>query len=41
MLVQLTIAVGGKGLVNPELAAWLPGMVFLAIGGILLARVRT
>jgi lipopolysaccharide export system permease protein len=41
MLVQLTQAVGGKGLVNPELAAWLPGMLFLAVGGALLARVRT
>jgi lipopolysaccharide export system permease protein len=41
MLVQLTQAVGGKGLVNPELAAWLPGILFLAVGGALLARVRT
>ncbi|HEV8411586.1 MAG TPA: LptF/LptG family permease [Gemmatimonadaceae bacterium] len=41
MLVQLTQAVGGKGLVNPELAAWLPGILFLIVGGALLARVRT
>ncbi|MFI5244780.1 MAG: LptF/LptG family permease [Gemmatimonadales bacterium] len=41
MLVQLTQAIGGKGLVNPELAAWLPGLLFLAVGGVLLARVRT
>jgi lipopolysaccharide export system permease protein len=41
MLVQLTQAVGGKGIVNPELAAWLPGILFLAVGGALLARVRT
>ena len=41
MLVQLTQAIGGKGLVNPELAAWLPGMLFLAVGAALLARVRT
>jgi lipopolysaccharide export system permease protein len=41
MLVQLTQAVGGKGLVNPELAAWLPGILFLTVGGALLARVRT
>jgi lipopolysaccharide export system permease protein len=41
MLVQLTQAVGGKGLVNPELAAWLPGILFLAVGAVLLARVRT
>jgi lipopolysaccharide export system permease protein len=41
MLVQLTIAIGGKGIVNPELAAWLPGILFLAVGAALLARVRT
>jgi lipopolysaccharide export system permease protein len=41
MLVQLTIAVGAKGIVNPELAAWLPGILFLAVGAALLARVRT
>lgn len=41
MLVQLTQAIGGKGLVNPELAAWLPGILFLAVGAALLARVRT
>jgi lipopolysaccharide export system permease protein len=41
MLVQLTQAVGSKGLVNPELAAWLPGILFLAVGAALLARVRT
>lgn len=41
MLVQLTQAVGGKGIVNPELAAWLPGILFLAVGAALLARVRT
>jgi lipopolysaccharide export system permease protein len=41
MLIQLTQAIGNKGLVNPELAAWLPGMLFLAVGAVLLARVRT
>jgi lipopolysaccharide export system permease protein len=41
MLVQLTQAIGGKGLVNPELAAWLPGILFLVVGAALLARVRT
>jgi lipopolysaccharide export system permease protein len=41
MLVQLTQAVGGKGIVTPELAAWLPGILFLAVGAALLARVRT
>jgi lipopolysaccharide export system permease protein len=41
MLVQLTQAIGDKGIVLPELAAWLPGMLFGVMGGVLLARVRT
>jgi len=41
MLVQLTQAIGDKGIVLPELAAWLPGMLFAVMGGVLLARVRT
>ncbi len=41
MLVQLTQAIGSKGLVPPNLAAWLPGIVFGAVGIGLLARVRT
>lgn len=41
MLVQLTKAVGGTGLMSPELAAWIPSMVFGAAGIVLLARVRT
>jgi lipopolysaccharide export system permease protein len=41
MLVQLTKAVGGKGLVSPELAAWIPSIVFGVTGVYLLARVRT
>lgn len=41
MLVQLTKAIGGKGLLTPELAAWIPSMVFGAAGLVLLARVRT
>ena len=41
MLVQLTQAVGDKGIVNPELAAWLPGILFGVVGGVLLARVRS
>ena len=41
MLIQLTKAIGGKGLVPPELAAWLPSMIFGAIGLVLFARVRT
>ncbi len=41
VLIQLTKAIGGKGLVDPELAAWLPNLMvgILALG--LLARVRT
>lgn len=41
ILVQLTKAIGGKALIPPDLAAWLPNMVFGAIGVVLLARVRT
>jgi lipopolysaccharide export system permease protein len=41
MLVQLTQAIGSKGLVPPNLAAWLPGIVFGTVGIVLLAKVRT
>jgi lipopolysaccharide export system permease protein len=41
MLVQLTKAVGGTGLMHPELAAWIPSMAFGFAGLVLLARVRT
>ena len=41
MLLQLTQAIGDKGIVQPELAAWLPGILFGLIGAVLLARVRT
>jgi len=41
MLVQLTQAIGAKGMVPPNLAAWLPGIVFGAVGVMLLSRVRT
>ena len=41
MLIQLTKAVGGKGLISPEIAAWMPNTVFAVIGLIMLARVRT
>jgi len=40
-LIQLTKAVGGKGLLPPELAAWIPNIVFAILGGVLFARVRT
>lgn len=41
MMVQLTKAVGGKGLMPPDLAAWVPSMIFAVLGVVLLARVRT
>jgi hypothetical protein len=41
MLIQLTKAIGGKGLIPPDMAAWIPSMIFGALGVVLLARVRT
>ena len=41
MLIQMTKAIGGKGLMPPELAAWLPSLLFGTIGLILFVRVRT
>ena len=41
MLVQLTKAIGGKGLLPPDLAAWIPSAIFGALGIVLLSRVRT
>jgi lipopolysaccharide export system permease protein len=41
LMIQLTRAIGGKGVIPPDLAAWIPGAVFAFIGLILLARVRT
>jgi len=41
MLIQLTKAIGGKGLIPPELAAWLPSILFGVIGLALFSRVRT
>lgn len=41
MMIQLTKAVGGKGLIDPDLAAWIPNAVFAVVGLFLLARVRT
>jgi lipopolysaccharide export system permease protein len=41
ILIQLTKAVGGKGLIQPELAAWIPSALFGVVGLILLARTRT
>ena len=41
MLVQLTKAIGSKGLMPADLAAWVPSMLFGVLGIILLGRVRT
>lgn len=41
LLIQLTRAIGGKGVMPPTLAAWLPGILFAVLSVILLARVRT
>jgi lipopolysaccharide export system permease protein len=41
MLIQLTKAIGGKGLIPPDLAAWVPGVIFGSIGLVLMVRVRT
>lgn len=41
IMIQLTKAVGGKGVMSPEVAAWVPNMFFGVLGLIMLARVRT
>lgn len=41
MLIQLTKAFGAKGFMSPELAAWMPSIVFTVAGLILMKRVRT
>jgi len=41
LMTQIMKAVGSGGLIEPTLAAWLPNMVFLLAGLVLLARVRT
>ncbi|HKO16911.1 MAG TPA: LptF/LptG family permease [Gemmatimonadaceae bacterium] len=41
MMIQLTKAIGGKGLIPPDLAAWVPSAIFGTIGLVLMARVRT
>jgi hypothetical protein len=32
LMIQLTRAIGGKGVIPPDLAAWIPGAVFALIG---------
>ncbi|MGQ0643451.1 MAG: LptF/LptG family permease [Gemmatimonadaceae bacterium] len=41
ILIQLTRAIGGNGIVSPEAAAWMPNVVFGLTGIVMLARVRT
>ena len=41
LAVNLTKGFGSKGLISPEIAAWMPVIVFGLIGTVLLARVRT
>jgi lipopolysaccharide export system permease protein len=41
IMIQLTKAVGGKGVMSPELAAWVPNMIFGVLGLLMLMRVRT
>lgn len=41
VLIQLTKAIGGGGILPPYLAAWLPNAVFGLAGAVLLARTRT
>lgn len=41
LLIQLTRAIGGKGIMPPEQAAWMPNALVGLIAIILMARVRT
>lgn len=41
LMIQLTQAMGGKGLLPPLVAAWVPNALFGVVGAALLARVRT
>ena len=41
LMIQLTRAIGGKGVIPPDYAAWIPGAIFAFVGLVLLARVRT
>lgn len=41
IFIQLTKAIGGEEVLDPELAAWLPNALFALGGFVLLAKVRT
>lgn len=41
VMIQLTRAIGGKGVISPDFAAWIPNVVFGSIGLVLMKRVRT
>ncbi|MGH7670022.1 MAG: LptF/LptG family permease, partial [Gemmatimonadaceae bacterium] len=41
MAVQVTKAIGGTGIMPPDLAAWIPNATFAVVGLALLVRVRT
>ena len=41
MLVQMTKAIGGKGILPPDMAAWIPSALFAVLGVTLMVRVRT
>ena len=41
IFIQLTKAIGGKAILDPEVAAWMPNVLFALGGGLLLWRVRT
>jgi lipopolysaccharide export system permease protein len=41
MMIQLTKAIGGKALIAPDVAAWLPNMLFAVVALVLMIRVRT
>jgi len=41
MMIQLTKAIGEKGIIPPEVAAWIPSAIFAVVGTIMMIRVRT
>ena len=41
IMIQLSRAIGSKGVIPPDMSAWVPGALFGLFGLVLLARVRT